>query len=246
MHKTSSFLFLLSLLLLTACAAKTEPQMDAGYYFQEGEAFFAEGRYKDAVASWEKVRESYLSPELNTLAELKIAEAHFLNDEYVEAAVAYGAFFKSHPDHPRVPDVLYQMGLSYMYQILKPDQDQTSTVYALDAFKRLQERFPGDRRMQEVNIYINRCQNQLADSELSIAQFYLRTKYYSAAINRFEGLLKKYPSYYQLDKAYFFLGQAYLLIGENDKAEAAFNTLLKDHVGSEFIADAQQFIEDNN
>ena len=246
MHKTSSFLVLLSLLLLTACAAKPEPQQDAGYYFQEGEAFFAEGRYKDAVASWEKVRDSYLSPELNTLTELKIAEAHFLNEEYVEAAVAYEAFLKNHPDHARIPDVLYQLGLSYMYQILKPDQDQTSTVSALKAFNSLQERFPNDRRMQEVKIYINRCQNQIADSELNIGQFYLRTKYYSAAINRIEGLLKKYPSYYQGDKAYFFLVKAYLITGEDDKADAVFNILLKDYAGSDFTADAQQLIEENN
>ncbi len=246
MHKTSSFLLLLSLILLTACAAKTEPEKDPAFYFQEGEAFFAEGRYKDAVASWEKVRERYLSPELNTIAELKIAEAHFLNEEYVEAAVAYEAFLKSHPDHPRTPDVLYQLGLSHMYQILKPDQDQTSTVSALQAFQSLQERFPKDRRMQEVKIYINRCQNQLADSELSIGQFYLRTKYYVPAINRFEGLLKKYPMYYHRDEAYFFLGKAYLLNGEEDKAEAAFNILFKDYVGSEYVADAQELIKENN
>jgi outer membrane protein assembly factor BamD len=245
MHKTSSFLVLLSL-LLTACAAKPEPQKDAGYYFQEGEAFFAEGRYKDAVASWEKVRDSYLSPELNTLTEMKIAEAHFLNEEYVEAAVAYEAFLKNHPDHARIPDVLYQLGLSHMYQILNPDQDQTSTVSALKAFSSLQERFPNDRRMQEVKIYINRCQNQIADSELNVGQFYLRTKYYSAAINRIDGLLKKYPGYYQRDKAYFYLCKAYLMTGEKDKAEAAVNILLQDYVGSDFTADAQQPIEENN
>jgi outer membrane protein assembly factor BamD len=100
--------------------------------------------------------------------------------------------------------------------------------------------------MQEIKIYINRCQNQLADSELGIAQFYLRTKYYAPAINRIEGLLRKYPMYYQRDEAYFFLIKAYLLNGDNDKAEAAYNILFKDYVGSEYVADAQQLIEENN
>ncbi|MDT8443812.1 MAG: outer membrane protein assembly factor BamD [Desulfuromonadales bacterium] len=247
MHKSLTCFFLLSLVLLAACSPKTvvPPTKSAGVYFQEGEEFFEKGLYRDAISSWEKVRDSYFSPELNTLAELKIAEAHFLAEEYIEAAVAYEAFLTNHPNHQRIPEVLYQLGLSYTYQILSFDQDQTATTYALNAFKTLQERFPQDPRREEVQIYIDRCLNQLAASELNIAIFYLRTKSYSAAVNRIEGLLKKYPNYYERDKAYYYLGQAYLLGGEREKAVVAFNTLFNDYIGSEFILDAQRFIEKN-
>lgn len=247
MHKSLTCFFLLSLVLLAACSPKTvvPSTKNAGVYFQEGEDFFEKGLYRDAITSWEKVRDSYFSPELNTLAELKIAEAHFLGEEYIEAAVAYEAFLTNHPNHPRIPEVLYQLGLSYTYQILSYDQDQTATTYALNAFKTLQERFPQDPRQEEVQIYIDRCLNQLAASELNIGVFYLRTKSYSAAVKRFEGLLKKYPNYYERDKAYYYLGQAYLLSGEKEKAVVAFNTLFKDYIGSEYILDAQRFIEKN-
>ncbi len=247
MHKLFIGFFVLSLLILSACAPTTvvPPAKSAGVYFQEGEEFYEKGLYKDAIASWEKVRDSYYSPELNTLAELKIAEAHFLGEEYIEAAVAYEAFLKNHPDHPRVADVLYQLGLSYTFQMLAPDQDQNPTAYALNAFQTLKERFPEDRRKEEVQIYIDRCLNQLAASELGIGNYYLRTKSYAAAINRVEGLLKKYPNYYERDKAYYVLGQAYLLNGEKEKAVATFNTLFNEYVGSEHILDAQRFIEEN-
>jgi outer membrane protein assembly factor BamD len=247
MYRLLTCFSLLSLLLIAACAPSTvvPPTKNAGVYFQEGESFFEKGLYKDAIASWEKVRDSYFSPELNTLAELKIAEAHFLGEEYIEAAIAYEAFLKSHPDHARVPDVLYQLGLSYMFQVLKPDQDQTATRYAYNAFRTLKERFPKDRRNEETQIYIDRCLNLLAASELNVGNFYLRTKAYQAAIKRIEGLLTKYPNYYERDKAYFYLGQAYLLDGEKEKAIEAFNTLFNDYVGSEFILDAQRFIEEN-
>lgn len=247
MHNLLTGLFLMGLVLLASCTPSTvvPPVKNAGVYFQEGEEFFAKGLYKDAIASWEKVRDSYFSPELNTLAELKIAEAHFLAEEYVEAAVAYEAFLKNHPGHPRTADVLYQVGLAYTFQMLNFDQDQTATVFALNAFQTLQENFPEDRRKEEVQIYIDRCLNHLAASELNVGQFYLRTKVYSASIKRIEGLLKKYPNYYERDKAYYYLGQAYLFNGEKDKAVVAFNTLFDEHVGSEFILDAQRFIEKN-
>jgi len=248
MHKTIIALFVLALALLPACSSKTAVPVEknAGFYFQEGEEFYEKGRYKDAIASWEKVRDSYYSPELNTLAELKIAEAHFLGEEYIEAAVAYEAFLQNHPDHPRVPDVLYQVGLAYTYQMLAPDQDQSSTTYALNAFQTLKERYPKDRRIAEVQLYIDRCRNMLAASDLNVANYYLRTGYYSASINRIEGLLEKYPSFYERDKAYYALGQAYLFIGENEKSATAFNTLFDEYVGSEHIPDAQKFIEKNN
>lgn len=247
MQKVTIAIILSALLFVPACSPKTvvPPAKNAGVYFQEGEEFYQKGLYKDAIASWEKVRDSYYSPELNTLAELKIAEAHFLAQEYIEAAVAYEAFLKNHPDHPRVADVLYNLGLSYTYQMLAPDQDQSPTLYALNAFQTFKERFPEDRRTEEVQIYIDRCLNQLAASELNVGEYYLKTESYAAAINRIEGLLKKYPNYYERDKAYFMLGQAYLLNGEKEKAVDAFNTLFNDYVGSEYILDAQRFIEDN-
>src|SRR5210317_2276941 len=171
MHKSVTSFFLLGLFLTAACAPSTvvPPAKNAGVYFQEGEDFFEKGLYQDAIASWEKVRDSYYSPELNTLAELKIAEAHFLGEEYIEAAVAYEAFLQNHPNHPRVPDVLYQVGLAYTYQMLSPDQDQTSTVNALNAFRTLKERYPQDRRIAEVQIYIDRCRNILASRDLIVA-----------------------------------------------------------------------------
>ena len=247
MYRPLTCFILLSLLLLSACAPATivPPVKQASAYFQEGEEFFERGLYRDAIASWEKVRDSYFSPELNTLAELKIAEAHFLAEEYIEAAVAYEAFLKNHTDHARVPDILYQLGLSYTFQMLKPDQDQTATIYALNAFRTLKERFPADRRNEETQIYIDRCLNQLAASELNVGHYYLRTKSYSASANRIKGLLQKYPNYYERDKAYFYLGQAYLLDGNKEKAVVAFNTLFNDYIGSEYILSAQRFIEKN-
>jgi TolA-binding protein len=58
-------------------------------------------------------------------------------------------------------------------------------------------------------------------------------------------VLDKYPNYYERDKTYYLLGQAYLKNGEKEDAVASFNTLFDDYVGSEYILDAQRFIEKN-
>lgn len=235
------------LLALPACAPPTvvPPAKQASVYFEEGESFYEQGLYQDAIASWERVRDSYYSPELNILAELKIAEAHFLAGQYIEAAAAYEAFLKSHPEHAKVPDVLFQIGLSYTNQMGSKDQDQGTTRSALNAFETLKQRFPKDRRIEEAQIYIDRCLNQLAANEVVVAEYYLNAKQYKAAINRLEGVFKKYPNYYDRAEAYYLLGQAYLLAGEKVKASEAFNTLYDQFPQSQHILGAQKFIDKN-
>ena len=235
------------MLILAACAQKTvvPPAKQASVYFQEGESFFEQGMYRDAIASWEKVRDSYYSPELNILAELKIAEAHYLAQEYIEAAAAYEAFLKSHPEHAKVPDVLFQLGLCYVSQMVDVDQDQSATRHALSAFQTLLQRYPQDRRKEEINIYIDRCLNQLAANEVVIGQYYLKVGQYQAAINRLEGVFKRYPNYYDRAEAYYYLGQAYMLAGDKVKASEAFNVLFNQFPHSEYILASQKFIEKN-
>jgi len=234
-------------LLIIACSPVTvvPPAKQAGVYFEEGENFFEKGLYQDAIASWEKVRSSYYSPELNILAELKIAEAHYLAQEYTEAAVAYEAFIKAHPEHVRLPDALFQLGLCYINMMGEVDQDQSSTVQALNTFQTMQKRFPNDRRMEQVNIYVDRCLNYLAGHELVVGKFYFDRGQYKAAINRLEGVFKNYPNYYDRDAAYYYLGLAYSKSGDKIKASEAFNTLYRGYPHSEYILAAQKFIDEN-
>lgn len=237
---------------LFACAPQTvvPPAKQASVYFQEGEKFFEQRLYQDAIASWEKVRDSYYSPELNVLAELKIAETYFLAEQYVEAAAASEAFIKNHPDHPKVPDVLFQLGLSYLRQMNAKDQDQTVTRHALVAFETFLKRIPEkqrdrDPRVAEARVYVDRCLNQLAGHEVEVGRYYLRAGQYQAAISRLSGVFKKYPNYYDRAEAYYLLGQAYMLAGDKAKASEAFNALFNQFPQSEFILASQKFIEKN-
>lgn len=232
------------LLFIAACApTRVPPPRTADYYLQEGEKFFDSKLYEEAIASWEKVRDSYYSPELNILAEMKIAEAHFLAGNYNEAAAAYEDFLKQHPDHEQIPQILYRLGMSYYEQILSHDRDQTATRNALATYKNLVKRFPKDPRAEEAKVYIDRCIDRLAEHELYVGRFYLRTGHYEAAINRLKDIFSLYPNYYRRDRVFFYLGQAYLGNGNRDAAVKAFNSLFKEFPRSEHIIEAQRILE---
>ena len=229
------------LLLLCACSSQqVVPRNSAEQYFQEGERFYDSKLYNDAIASWEKVRDSYYSPELNMLAELKIAEAYYQSERYEEAATAYADFLRQHPKNNHADKVQYQLGMSYYQQMLTADRDQSSTENALRTFQEFLKRFPEDEKAEEVGYLVQRCKNRLAEHEVYVGHFYLRTKNYQAAIKRLEQVLANYPNYYYRDEAYFYLGQAYLNIGEKERAKESFNTLFEQFPGSEYLLKAQE------
>ncbi len=231
----------LVLLVLTACGTgKVPPSKTAADHFQDGERFFEQNLYTDAIASWEKVRESYYSSELNTLAELKIAEAYFLAGKYLEAAAAYEDFLKQHPGHEKGAQISFQLGLAYQKQMLAADRDQTATRNALATFDSLVKRYPEAPQAAEAARLAIATRDRLAEHELYVGRFYLRYGQPQAAIRRLQAIPSAYPDFSAMDQVYFYLGQAYLEGGKRDEAVLAFNTLSQQFPRSEHIAKAER------
>ncbi len=233
------------LLFMSACSSSVvPPPRSAETLMSEGETLFAGKRYDEAIASWEKVRERYVSPEMNALAELKIAEAHFLAERYIEAAVAYEAYLKTHPDDLNSANVLYNLGVSYHQEMLAPMRDQTTTRNALSAFKTFLNRYPDDPRRPTVEKFIAEEEDALAGHELHIGTYYQKRGVNTAAIARLEPLITTYPNFSHRDELYFILGRAYL---HNDKRELAaelFNRLSKEYPQSKYTQKAIKLLEE--
>lgn len=230
-------------LFVTACASKTESQNSAEEHFRKGESFFERGLYIDAIESWEKTRDTYYSPELNMLAELKIAEAYYKSERYQEAAAAYADFIKLHPNDRRIDDVLYRLGLSYYQQIPTADRDQSNTRKALLTLQELQRRFPEYPNAKDVAALIQRCKNHLAEHDAYVGRFYLQQKQYQAAIKRLQNVLTNYPDFINRDEVLFYLGKAYLEDSQQSHAEAIFAQLAEQYPASEYNQEAMELLE---
>lgn len=234
----------LCLLIITACSTSiVPPPRSAETLMNEGETFFAENRYDDAIAAWEKARERYVSPEMNALAELKIAEAHFLAERYIEAAVAYEAYLKAHPEDPNSASVLYNLGVSYHQEMLAPERDQTTTTNALSAFQSLLARYPADPRRPAIENFIAEEKDSLAGHELHIGAYYQKKGANPAAIARLEPLVTTYPDFSRRDELYFLLGSAYLNDNKREIAAEYFNRLYKEYPESSFTLKTQKLLE---
>lgn len=232
----------LLLSLLSACASVPLDNRPASIY-KEGEDFYASRKYDDAIAQWKRVREAYASPELTTSAELKIADAYFESERYIEATAAYDEFRKLHPAHEKAAYALYRMGVSSFNQITGIDTDQTPQKNAVVYFEDFLHKYPKSEYAAEVKDKLEATTTQQLQHEQYVARFYYNTGKYDAAIKRLEEALATYPKNRLHDESWYLLGAAYLKNGKQDKAKEAFNRLSTDFPESKYIMDASKLLE---
>lgn len=233
---------ILSSLFFQGCST---PQVNksADLMYKEGEQFFQDGKYEDAIAQWKKVKESYQSPELTTKAELNIADAYFLNKDYIEAAAGYEDFRKLHPKHPQADFALYRQGMSYFNQIHSIDTDQTPVKNAQTTLASYLTLYPTGEHFAEVQEKNRECRDKQLQYELYVGRFYLKTDAYKAAIARFEESLKMFTDSTRRDEVLYYLGRAYLEDGQKTKGREVFGQLAREFPGSTYIADANKAMD---
>lgn len=190
-------LFVLFLIILVAfsagCFKKNKREKLAPELAADAMKAFDKKRYQLAITTFNQLRDWYPFDKLSTLAEFKIAEAHFKMEEYDDAILAYDDFERLHPRNEAIPYVLNQIALCYYNQIDTIDRDQTTAKKALEAFARLTRQFPDSEYAKEAGEKRLKCLKSIAGHELYVGKFYYKSKHYKGAIGRFETVLSDYP-----------------------------------------------------
>ena len=238
-----AILVLIVILLSQGCSStNVNLSKPVDQLYRDGEISFQKGQYKDALAQWKRVRESLPEAELAARTEINIADAHFLEKEYIEAAVEYENFCKLHPNHELAGYALYGQALSNFKQIKKFDTDQVPLKNSKILFESYLKRYPNGANSLDAQEKIRECRDKQLQYELYIGKFYWRTHEYSAAVGRLEGALYNFSDLPRSDETLFFLGQAYVDQGETSKGREVYSRLLKEYPKSSFAPEAEKRI----
>jgi outer membrane protein assembly factor BamD len=230
------------LIFAAGCSSTADIKRAPETYFKEGQNYYAKGKYEEAITQWKKVKESYSSPLLTTIAELKIADAQFSSKNYIEAAVEYENFRKLHPNNEKAPYALYRLGLCNFNQIKKIDTDQTPLKNAQNSFETFLKEYPGSELTAQVREKLELCKTKESQYEIYVGRFYLRTNQYVSAITRLKGALEKFPTSPANDEALLYLGQAYIKTGDKPNAKESLERLLKDYKTSKHAEKARKLL----
>nr|HEX4312599.1 outer membrane protein assembly factor BamD [Kofleriaceae bacterium] len=175
------------------------------------------------------------------LAELRLADAEFGAEQYIEAIDAYRLFIKFHPTHEMVANgyVAYRVGEAYYKQLggdfwLFPpgyEKDQSSTEDAANELKAFLDKYPDSPYRDKAKDILVKVGKRLADHEWYVARYYWDRGKPMGTVMRLRRLLERYRGVGYDEEALWLLGRAYVAVGMPDRARTAW-TDLAEHYGS--------------
>ena len=204
---------------------QSDPTAEA--LFNEGVKYLKNKRYALAIDRFERVKTEFPFAPQVIPAELKIAEAYYLDEEYPQAAAAFKDFQALHPTNENIPFVIYHLGLVHFEQFTSIDRDQKMTEIAKGHFETFVRNYPSSPYAGKAREKLAQCLEYLAEHEFDIASFYLRQKKYPAARDRFEEIVRRYPDTPAGIKSLYHLGESYRLEKNNVKAALAYEALIQ-------------------
>ncbi|MBR4741752.1 MAG: outer membrane protein assembly factor BamD [Desulfovibrio sp.] len=154
--------------------------------FEAANDAMSEKNYVRAVELYNKLRDTYPFSPYTIDAELSLADAYYLDEEYELAAETYKDFESLHPRHAAIPYVVYQIGMSFLKQFRSIDRSTTILEEGYTYFKRVCEMYSDTPYVQGAQENMLTCRKLMAEHELYIADVFWHMKKYGVAWKRYE------------------------------------------------------------
>ena len=218
-------------------AAKADPTAEA--LFEEGTRNFNDKKYVRAIDSLTKIKTDHPFSPLVTQAELKVADAHYLNEQFPEAINLFKEFQDLHPTSEHLPFVTLRLGQAHFDQFTAVDREQKNTELAKGYFEAVITKYPKSPQAAIAKTKLAQAVEYLAEHEFSAAEFYFKQQKFAAARDRFEEIVRKYRDTPTAVKSLYFLGESYRLEKNEPRATLAYEALIQRYPQSKYAADAR-------
>ena len=218
-------------------AAKADPTAEA--LFEEGTRNFNDKKYVRAIDSFTKIKTDHPFSPLVTQAELKVADAHYLNEQFPEAINLFKEFQDLHPTSEHLPFVTLRLGQAHFDQFTAVDREQKNTELAKGYFEAVITKYPKSPQAAIAKTKLAQAVEYLAEHEFSAAEFYFKQQKFAAARDRFEEIVRKYRDTPTAVKSLYFLGESYRQEKNGPRATLAYEALIQRYPQSKYAADAR-------
>lgn len=232
-------------LFFLACSGTEKKSDTPEGAFAIAQEFDKDEMYEEAIRRYGEVKTKYPYSKFATQAELAAADCYFKQESFLEAQVAYQTFKELHPKHPQADYVTFKLAMSFYQQLPETvDRDLTLAGSAILYFDELLAQYPNSTHVKEAQEKKTDALKKLAGKESYIAGFYFKKKNYDSALNRYEGLLKKYPGVGFDAEALSRAAISAARIGELDRARRYTRELKAKFPGSGELSDAEKEIKE--
>jgi outer membrane protein assembly factor BamD len=240
--------------LFGACGGKSgsaavDYSVSAQKNYERGLAKLGEKEWVAAAKYFAFIKSRFPYSKYAVLAELRLADAEFGAEQYLEAVDSYKVFTKLHPTHEmvangyaslRIAEAYYEM-LPGDYWILPPsyEKDQSSVEDAEEELRNFLQKYKDSPFRKKAEALLARVGKRLADHEWYVARFYWDKGKYMGTVLRLRRLLERHPGVGYDVEALWLLGRAYVKVGMPDRARETWTELLTKHPQSGKAGDAR-------
>src|SRR5262245_51154552 len=183
------------------------------------------------------------------LAELRLADAQFGAEQYIEAIDSYRLFIKFHPTHDMVANgyASFRIGEGYYRQLSgdfwmfppSAEKDQSSTEDAANELKSFIDKYPDSPYRDKAKDIVKQVGKRLADHEWYVARYYWDRGKPMGTVIRLRRLLERYRGVGYDEEALWLLGRAYVAVSMPDRARNAWSELVDKYPKSSRAGDAK-------
>jgi outer membrane protein assembly factor BamD len=184
--------------------------MTATQLLSQGEALLKRGKMEEGRRMLRLLEENLPGTPEFPVAKLLLADSYFFDggNRFAEASVEYASFLNYFPRSEKRDYALYHIALANFSGIETAERDQAQTKKAMETFQQLLQEAPGSPYAPDAKAKIVQCWRRLAEHELLVGVFYVKSGWFPGAEKRLKGLLETYPEYVDRERAYFWLAES--------------------------------------
>jgi outer membrane assembly lipoprotein YfiO len=210
--------------------------------YETGTKFLDKGQYLRARMALQTMINTYPDSEMTADAYYAIGDTFYEEGgtaSLLQAEQQYKDFIVFFPAHPKAQDAQLKIIALNMKMMGSPDRDQDKTLVAEHEIKKFLEMSPDSDYVPIVKQYLVLVEDQLAQEDLSVGNFYAGRGNPYAAVRRWQTVLEKYPNFYKTPEVLYKLAETMEKINPGE-AEKYLDTLVEAFPSSEYVESAKQ------
>jgi len=242
--------------LPVACAATSERPETAAEYRENSKRAYDEAMedyfdhdWERLVPQMEEVERRYANSRWGRLAALRIADAEFEQQKYLEASTSYKSFTHAHRNDPEVAYARFRAAKSLFLSTgdsaLLPPLEERDLAQVRDANNAILAHladFPTSKWLPELRYMLEVTGGVLARHELYVARFHLTDDHFEAAAARVKFALSTQKGAGLEPEAYVLLAEIYLKMKKPEEARSLLHKVIAEFPESAFVIPAQHFL----
>ena len=232
------FFVLCTVTLLSGCASHNKIVADQPLTDIYDEAYeeFNRKNYDIAAEKFASVENQYPTSPWAADALIMAAYSHYMDDDFAGALMVSDRFMRFHPGHTDVPYILYLRGMCYYRQVSDVRREPGMSIYALNQFQQLVDRFPSSEYAKNAKNKIVILKNYIAGKIMYAARHDMATQNWPSAITRFQSVVTDAQETVMTPEAMFRLTECYTAIGLPEQANGYAEMLRQNFPDNEWTA----------